>query len=145
MLCRRQLLVASFLLLASAVGCNGDDPEQAAAEGVLKHYFNALKNRSFDAALLDYDKSFFTGVTRSEWRSALSSVVDTLGTFRSYDVMSSGIAYKQTAGPGSYYRFLLEVTYSKHRSTETLYVVRKEGSSSFKIVGHQIDSDALKK
>jgi hypothetical protein len=72
-------------------------------------------------------------------------VVDTLGTFRSYEVLSSGIAYKQTAGPGSYYRFLVEVTYSKNPSTETFYVVRKEGTRSFKIVGHQIDSDALKK
>ena len=144
MLRRRQFLVASLALASCVAGC-ADFKQKEAAERVLDNHFGALKRRSFDAALADYDNHFFTDVTRAEWRSALASVVDKLGSFQSYDIVTSGLAYKKVAGPGSYLRFQCEVTYSKHTSDETFYLFRKEGSTTFKIVGHQIDAEGLRK
>jgi len=144
MLRRRQLLVASLACTSFGVGC-ADAGEKEAAEQVLDRHFNALKSRTFEAALADYDDHFFTETSRAEWRVALASVVDKLGTFRSYEITSSGVAYKQLAGPGSYLRYLVAVSYSKHPSEETFYLFRKQGSTQFKIVGHQIDADGLNK
>ena len=144
MLRRRQLLVASFALTFCVMGCASAKDKEAAVRCIDRH-FGALKSRTFDAALTGYDKSFFTDVTRVEWRTALASVVDKLGTFRSYEVTSFGTASKQVAGPGSYLRFRLNVAYSKHPSIETFYLFRKEGGTTYKIVGHQIDADGLNK
>ena len=144
MLRRRQFLVASLVLTSFGVGCAGAKEEEA-AEQLLDRHFNALKSRTFEAALSDYDDHFFSGVSRTEWRAALASVVDKLGTFRSYKITSSGLAYKQVAGAGSYLRYLVAVTYSKHPSEEIFYLFRKQGSANFKIVGHQIDADGLSK
>jgi hypothetical protein len=145
MLCRRQFLVASFALTSSCVvGC-ADLKEREAAERVLDHHFDALKRRTFDSALADYDNHFFTEMSRAEWRVALTSVVDKLGSFRSYQIVSSGLAYKKVAGPGSYLRFHCLVTYSKHTAEETFYLFREQSSKQFKIVGHQIDADGLSK
>lgn len=144
MLRRRQFLVASFALTAFVVGC-AHAKEKEVAEKCLDRHFAALKSRTFEAALADYDNQFFSEVTRAEWRVALTSVVEKLGSFRSYKVTSSGLSYKQVAGPGSYLRYQVAVTYSKHPSDETFYLFRKEGSTQYKIVGHQIDADGLNK
>lgn len=142
MLCRRQVLVASLALASIVGGCAGKDEKAAAL--VLDHHFDALQRRAFESALADYDRHFFSEVTRSEWRAALASVIDKLGVFRSYKITSSGMAYKQVAGPGQYLRFECLVTYAKHTAEETFYLVRKQGGTQFKIVGHQIDADGLK-
>jgi hypothetical protein len=144
MLSRRQLLVAG-IALALCVGSCTKNEDRIAAERLLDHHFDALKRRAFDAALSDYDKHFFSEVTRPEWQAALASVVDKLGPFRSYDIDTFGMAFKKVAGPGKYLRLVCTVSYAKHTSEEIFYVYRKEGSSRFKIVGHQIDSDALGK
>lgn len=144
MLCRRQFLVASLALTAIVVGCAYAKDNEAAINCLDRH-FGALKSRTFETALADYDKHFFSDVTRVEWRAALVSVVDKLGTFRSYKVTSSGLSYKQVAGPGSYLRFQVAVTYAKHPSDETFYLFRKEGSTQYKIIGHQIDAEGLNK
>jgi hypothetical protein len=144
MLRRRQFLVASLALTAFVVGC-AQAKDKEAAEKCLDRHFGALKTRTFDAALAGYDKTFFSGVTPVEWRVALASVVEKLGGFRSYEIISSGSSYKQIAGPGSYLRYRVAVTYSKHPSDETFYLFRKEGSAQYKIVGHQIDADGLNK
>jgi hypothetical protein len=144
MLRRRQFLVASLFLATCAVGCS-DSKEKELAERVLDHHFDALKRRAFESALADYDNEFFTDVTRTEWRVALSSVVDKLGAFRSYEINSSGLAYKKVAGPGSYLRFQVAVTYAKYPSEEVFYLFRKKDSTKYKIVGHQIDADGLNK
>lgn len=127
-----------------AVGC-AQAQDKEAAEKCLDRHFGALKSRTFEAALADYDTHFYSGVTRAEWRVALASVVEKLGTFRSYEITSSGISYKQSAGPGSYLRYRVAVTYSKHPADETFYIFRKEGGTQYKIVGHQIDSAGLNK
>jgi len=137
---RRQLLVS--VALAWLVGC-AEDEDRRAAERVLVHHFDALVRRSYESALTDYDDRFYEGVTRSEWRSALADVVNKLGAFQRYDVSAFGLAYRKLAGPGTYLRFQCKVTYSKHTAEETFYLYRKQGSSKFKILGHQIDSDGL--
>lgn len=144
MLCRRQWLVASLALTAFGLGC-ADDKDAEAAKQVLDHYFGALRSRSFDAALSDYDDTFFSETTRADWRIGLASVVDKLGTFQSYEITSSGMTYKQVAGPGSYLRYFVAVTYSKHPSEEIFYLFQKQGGTKFKIVGHQIDAEGLNK
>jgi hypothetical protein len=144
MLSRRQFFVAGLALACCVVGCTKNE-DRIGAERLLDHHFDALKRRTFDSALGDYHKAFFSDVSRPEWQSALASVVDKLGTFRSYDINTFGMAFKKVAGPGKYLRLVCTVTYSKHIAEETFYVFRKEGSSRFKIVGHQIDSDALGK
>lgn len=141
---RSQLLVACFALTSCVVGC-ADVKEREAGERALDHHFDALKRRTFETALSHYDSSFYSDVTRAEWRAALSSVADKLGTFQSYEINSSGLAYKQVAGPGSYLRFQVTTTYSKHTADETLYLFRKPNAKHYKIVGHQIDSPGLKK
>ncbi|HET8931812.1 MAG TPA: hypothetical protein VFN67_00160 [Polyangiales bacterium] len=144
MLSRRQFFAAGLALVCCVVGCTKNE-DRTGAERLLDHHFDALKRRTFDSALSDYHKAFFSDVSRSEWQSALTSVVDKLGTFRSYDINTFGMAFKKVAGPGKYLRLVCTVTYSKHVAQETFYVFRKEGSTRFKIVGHQIDSDALSK
>lgn len=142
MLRRRQLLVASLLLVPSIHGCT-DYADRRDAEQVLDRHFQALAHRSYDAALNDYHDSFFSEVTRPEWRALLASVVDKLGTFQGYDVKAFGLASRMLAGPGTYLRFQCKVTYSKHAAEETFYLFRKRGANEFKILGHQIDSDGL--
>ncbi|HTU63607.1 MAG TPA: hypothetical protein VMF89_34325 [Polyangiales bacterium] len=144
MLRRRQFLVASFALTFSVMGCAAAAEKKVAALCLDRH-FSALKSRTFETALADYDKHFFSEVTRAEWRVALVSVVDKLGSFQRYKITSSGLSSKEVAGPGYYLRFQLAVTYSKHPSDETFYLFRKEGSKRYKIVGHQIDADGLNK
>lgn len=144
MLFRRQFLIASLALACCAVGCT-KSADRLGAERLLDRHFDALRRGTFHSALADYHKAFFSEVTPPEWQSALASVVDKLGTFRSYDIKTFGIAFKKVAGPGKYLRVVCTVTYSKHFAEETFYMFRKERSSKFKIVGHQIDSDALSK
>lgn len=144
MLFRRQLCAAGLALALFVVGCTRD-PDRTAAEQLLDQHFDALKHRTYEAALKNYDKHFFSEVSRPEWQHGLATVVDKLGTFRSYDVGTFGMAFKKVAGPGKYVRLVCTVTYSKHTSEETFYMFRKQGSTRFKIVGHQIDADALGK
>lgn len=137
-------MCSGLALALFVVGCARDE-DRKAAEQLLDHHFDALKRRTYESAMTDYHKHFFTEVSRSEWQHALTTVVDKLGTFRSYDIGTFGMAFKKIAGPGKYVRLVCTVTYSKHTSQETFYLFRKQGSTKFKIVGHQIDSDALGK
>lgn len=124
------------------VACDNRDDKRD-AEQVLVHYFDALAHQRYDAALASYDDSFFEDVSRLEWRSALMSVVDKLGTFQQYDISVRGLESRTTAGPGTYLKFKCTVIYSKHSSEETLYLFRRAGAARFKILGHQIDSPSL--
>jgi hypothetical protein len=144
MLCRHQLLLAS-LVFASCMATCAVSEDRRAAERVLEHHFELLRTRRYDAALAGYDRQFFTEVTPAEWRGALASVADKLGTFRSYEVSGFEPVYKEVAGPGTYLRFQCTVTYSEQISEETFYLFRKQGAAAFKIIGHQIDAEALKR
>lgn len=142
MLCRPQLLVACFLSLLAVVSCAGQSDKQQ-AEQVLARHFDLRAHSSYDAALADYDDRFFEHVTRSEWRSALTSVASKLGPLQGYDVMVDEPERRELAGPGTYLKYKCKVSYSKHNSMETLYLFRKAGATKFKILGHQIDSLGL--
>ena len=142
MRCRCHLLVASLVPALCVVGCDIRDDKRD-AEQVLVHYFDALAHQRYDAALADYDDLFFEDVSRLEWRSALMSVVNKLGTFQRYDMSVRGSASRTTASPGTYLKFKCTVFYSKHSSEETLYLFRREGAARFKILGHEIDSPSL--
>ena len=141
---RRTFLVASLVLASFAARCAEREEKQVATSALDRH-FGALQRRSFEAALANYDDHFFTQTTRSEWRNALASVVEKLGTFRKYEILASGLTYKKVAGPGAYLRYRVAVTYSKSPSIETFYLFRREGDSGYRIVGHQIDAEALGK
>lgn len=91
MLRRRQFLVASLALTSCVVGCS-DFENQEQGQRVLDQHFDALKRRALESALAHYDNHFFSDVTRSDWRNALSLVVDKLGAFRSYEILSAGVA-----------------------------------------------------
>lgn len=141
---RGVLRVASLAIAFCLVGCAPAE-DRRAAEQVLGRYFDALQHRRYEAALANYDKHFFTEVTRAEWQHGLASVVEKLGTFRSYEVSGFGPTGKRLAGPGTYLRFVCQVTYAKNISEETFYMFRKQGRTRFKIIGHQIDAEGLSK
>jgi hypothetical protein len=141
---RRPLRVASLAIVCCLVGC-AQAEDRRTAELVLGRHFDALRHRRYEAALANYDKHFFTEVTRAEWQHGLAAVVEKLGTFRSYEVSGFGPTGKRLAGPGTYLRFVCQVTYAKSISEETFYVFRKQGKSKFKIIGHQIDAEGLSK
>ena len=142
MLCRLLLFLACSLPMLPVVGCATQGDKQQ-AEQVLARHFDMRAHGAYDAALADYHDQFFEQVTRSEWRSALASVASKLGPFQRYDVLREQPEHRQIAGPGTYLKFNCKVTYSRHTSSETLYVLRKEGAAKFKILGHQIDSLGL--
>ena len=139
---RLATLATSLALVLWVVGC-AEYADRREAEHVLVHHFEALAHRDYDAAMADYDDSFFEDVTRTEWRGMLVSVMDKLGSFKGYDVSAFGLASRRLSGPGTYVRFRCKVSYSKHTSDEILYLFRKQGAAKFKILGHQIDSDGL--
>jgi len=141
---RQFLAVALFAFAALLAGGCGFTQGKKDAEAVLIRHFQAIATNGFDTAMADYGTSFFQKTTKDEWTKALTGMSRKLGTYQSHTVTGWRMFKKAgTTGAGTTVSLQCQVTYSKHKATESFSLFKGVLDSEYKIVGHQINSTAL--
>jgi hypothetical protein len=132
-----------LLFLASLAGCGLTQGKKEAGTVVARH-FQMIATNGFDAAMADYSATFFAHTTRAGWTKALTNISHKLGTYQNYTV-SGWRVYENASTTGSGTTVLLqcEVVYSKYPATENFTLFKGVADSSYKIVGHHIESQAF--
>src|SRR6185436_3431525 len=142
---RTSIFTLSLLALTLALlpGC-GSKQAKKDAEAVLTRHFQTLATNDFNAALTDYAPQFFQKTTKEEWGKVLSRLTPKLGAYQSHTVTGWRVFKNAgTLGAGTTVSLQCQVNYSKHPATESFILFKGITDSSYKIIGHNINSTTL--
>ena len=140
----RSFFVAGLLVYtAFLTGCGITKAREEAAKVLTKH-FTAISTNGFDAAMDDYDSSFFQKTSREEWKRVLTEHNPKLGNYQSYSILSWRAS--TTVGDfesGTTVDLDCTVTYSKHLTHERFILFKSVGGREYKIRKHRIDATSI--
>ena len=137
-------LIALVLLVSTATfGCSSSS-DKAAAENITASYFEAIRNKDFDAAISFYSPKYFELVSKDDWLQVLKAVNEKLGDLETYELTSYEFGkVVGTIENGTSCKLQYEVIYSKYPAIETLTLFRSATGGEYNIVGHKINSIGL--
>lgn len=132
-----------LLLATGLTGCGGDSPDDS-PKSVLAQYFSASSTNDFERVVTLYGEQFFAKTPKEEWLKALKSMHAKLGPYQSHQIVDWRSDSRIGTGvDGTTVQIRCVVTYSNFLANEAFRLFRATGSE-YKIVGHHIDSDALR-
>jgi len=137
-------IVTALVLVSLMLGGCGFTQGKKDAEAVLARHFQTIGTNGFDTSMADYGPQFFQKTTKEEWTKALTKLSSKLGTYQSHTVTGWRVFKNAgTGGAGTSVSLQCQVNYSKHPATESFILFKGITDSSYKIIGHNINSTAL--
>lgn len=130
-------------VLFSLSGC-GIKHASRDAEKALSLHFERISTNGFEAGIADYGDSFYTKVSKEEWKKTLSNIHAKLGDYRSYSITSWHVRKQANAtGTGIFVVLKCKTVYSRFDAQEQFTLWKGIGDSDYKIVGHSLKSKGL--
>jgi len=135
-------LVLSWMVLL-APGCmSGQD--MSGCEYVIDRYYTAQEKGDYQSLLSLYHHTAFKDQDRTEFTKHLTAANKKLGIHRKHKLVRTGLKEQVGLNSGTYIMLHYEVEYEHHRAEEVFAVTKTPiGQGGFKIVFHDIKSDAL--
>jgi hypothetical protein len=118
--------------------------EESAAEAYVTKMFSAREVGETEKVLLMYDSRPDRGTPRETWSNMLVAIENKLGRPTSYKLTNWKVMLASNAvGSGTFVTLQYAVKYERAEGTETIVVFKPRGTSDFRIVGHNFNSQAL--
>jgi len=136
-------VLLSLMPLMALIACN-PVAEKTAAEAYASQMFSAREGGQTQQVLLMYDDRPDRGTPREQWSKMLVAIENKLGRPIGHNLTDWKVTLgTNRAGTGIFVTLQYAVQYERAEGAETVVLFKQRGSSDFRIIGHNFNSQAL--